>query len=177
MQEEYIGFQQQGNNLHRVRNAPPSCIQILSPEHLGRSAPMRALCPGSDTQWDFLASLVCSPPASNRRLWQLCIHFSGILETVPSENLVLIYGFLILGNQPWTQWGFFSVLLPSELNMLYFTYILFSPYTIKSYQLVPKLLLAVVWGYIYTEKTKSYWVKHFTPRRCQGHRAEVLTVV
>lgn len=44
---------------------------------------------------------------------------------------------------------FFSVLLPSELNMLYFTYILFSPYTIKSYQLVPKLLLAVVWGYIY----------------------------
>lgn len=72
---------------------------------------------------------------------------------------------------------FFSVLLPTELNMLYFTYILFSPYTIKSYQLVPKLLLAVVWGYIYTEKTKSYWVKHFTPRRCQGHRAEVLTVV
>lgn len=52
--------------------------------------------------------------------------------------------------------------------MLYFTYILFSPYTIKSYQLVPKLLLAVVWGYIYTEKTKSYWVKHFTPKALSG---------
>lgn len=49
---------------------------------------------------------------------------------------------------------FFSVLLPSELNMLYFTYILFSPYTIKSYQLVPKLLLAVVWGYIYHWENK-----------------------